>query len=165
MTIVAHHHPFVIGVDTHARTHALAILACPTAEVFDQAQFPTTTAGLRRALAWVGRRTAGDLDVLWVIEGTGTYGARLAHAATETGYTVVEAPRMDSRNCRTRTSPSPSPTTRSCGPSRSPRAGGAALPCRRPPDSPVAHALPPSTTQSCCPPGSLARPRRPRLPA
>lgn len=100
MTIVAHHHPFVIGVDTHARTHALAILACPTAEVVDQAQFPTTTAGLRRALAWVGRRTAGDLDVLWVIEGTGTYGARLAHAATETGYTVVEAPRMDSRNNR-----------------------------------------------------------------
>ena len=47
MTIVAHHHPFVIGVDTHARTHALAILACPTAEVVDQAQFPTTTAGLR----------------------------------------------------------------------------------------------------------------------
>ena len=45
MTIVAHHHPFVIGVDTHARSHALAILACPTAEVVDQAQFPTTTAG------------------------------------------------------------------------------------------------------------------------
>ena len=30
MSIVAHTRPFVIGVDAHARTHALAVLACPT---------------------------------------------------------------------------------------------------------------------------------------
>jgi len=64
MTIVAHAHPFVIGVDAHARNHAVAVLACPTGEVVDEAQFPATVAGLQRAVSWVARRTGGDLDVL-----------------------------------------------------------------------------------------------------
>ena len=97
MTIVAHAHPFVIGVDTHARNHAVSILACPTGELVDDAQFPTTAAGLSRAVSWAGRRTGGDATVLWVIEGTGTYGARLARAASDGGYAVVEAPRMNAR--------------------------------------------------------------------
>jgi hypothetical protein len=97
MSIVAHTRPFVIGVDAHARTHALAVLACPTGEVLDEAQFPATTAGLARAVAWVARRTGADLDALWVIEGVGTYGARLARAAADAGYAVAEAPRMNAR--------------------------------------------------------------------
>ena len=97
MSIVAHTRPFVIGVDAHARTHAIAILACPTGEVIDEGQFPATVAGLQRAIAWVARRTGADLDTLWVIEGVGTYGARLAHTAADTGYTVVEAARMNAR--------------------------------------------------------------------
>lgn len=97
MAIVAHTSPFVIGVDTHARNHAVSILACPTGEIIDEAQFPATAAGLSRAVSWAGRRTGGDTAVLWVIEGTGTYGARLARAATDAGYTVVEAPRMNAR--------------------------------------------------------------------
>lgn len=97
MAIVAHTHPSVIGVDTHARNHAVSILACPHGEVIDQAQFPATAAGLSRAVSWAARRTGGDLDVLWVIEGTGTYGARLARAAADAGYGVVEAPRMNAR--------------------------------------------------------------------
>ena len=66
--MVAHTHPFVIGVDAHARNHALAILACPTGEVLDEGQFPATGAGLQRAVDWVARRTGGDLDTLWVVE-------------------------------------------------------------------------------------------------
>ena len=97
MSIVAHTRPFVIGVDAHARTHALAILGCPTGELLDEAQFPATAAGMRRALDWVARRTGGDLDTLWVIEGVGTYGARLARTATDAGYPVVEASRMSAR--------------------------------------------------------------------
>jgi len=100
MTIVAHAHQFVIGVDTHARNHALAILAAPTGEIIDDAQFPATATGLSRAVAWVGRRTGGDLDALWVIEGIGTYGARLARAAANAGYLVVEAARMNARGHR-----------------------------------------------------------------
>ncbi len=97
MSIVAHTRPFVIGVDAHARTHALAVLACPAGEVLDEAQYPATTAGLARAVVWVARRTGGDLDTLWVIEGIGTYGARLARTAAQAGYTVVEVPRMSAR--------------------------------------------------------------------
>lgn len=102
MAIVAHTHPFVIGVDTHARNHAVSVLACPTGEIIDEAQFPATAAGLSRAVSWSGRRTGDDLDVLWVIEGTGTYGARLARAAADAGYTVVEGPRMNAREPRRR---------------------------------------------------------------
>ena len=67
MTIVAHAHPFVIGVDTHARNHALAVLAA-TGEVIDTAQFPTSSGGMARAISWAARRTGGDQSALWVIE-------------------------------------------------------------------------------------------------
>lgn len=97
MTIVAHAHPFVIGVDTHARTHTFAILAAATGEPISTEQFPTTAAGMDRAIAWVARRTDGDLAALWVIEGVATYGARLAAAVSRAGYEVVEAARMDAR--------------------------------------------------------------------
>jgi transposase len=97
MTIVAHTSPFVIGVDTHAKSHAISILASPHGEIIGEAQFPATAVGLARAVVWAGRRTGGDLGALWVIEGTGTYGARLARAATDAGYAVVEAPRMNAR--------------------------------------------------------------------
>ncbi len=97
MTIVAHAHPFVIGVDTHAKSHALSILATPHGEAVDEATFPTTTAGIARAIDWVGRRTGGDLGVLWVIECAATFGAQLAHAVTTAGYQVVEAAQMSAR--------------------------------------------------------------------
>jgi transposase len=96
MTIVAHVHPFVVGVDTHARNHVLTILAA-TGELIDTGQFPTTSAGMTRAIAWAARRTGGELGTLWVIEGAASYGARLAHAAAQVGYQVVEAARMNAR--------------------------------------------------------------------
>lgn len=99
MTIVAHAHPFVIGVDTHARNHALAVLAA-TGEVIDTAQFPTTAAGMARAIAWAGRRCGGDLATLWVIEGVASYGAGLAALVERAGYEVVEAARMNTRTNR-----------------------------------------------------------------
>ena len=45
MTIVAHAHPFVIGVDTHARSHTFAILVAATGEPIATEQFPSTQAG------------------------------------------------------------------------------------------------------------------------
>lgn len=60
-------------------------------------QFPTTDAGMSRAIAWAGRRTGGDADALWVIEGVATYGARLTALVVDTGYRVAEAPRMSAR--------------------------------------------------------------------
>jgi transposase len=95
--IVAHSYSFVVGVDTHARNHTLCLLIAATAEVIDTAEFPTTYAAMKRALARAARRTDGDLNVLWVIEGVATYGATLAAMATDAGYKVVEAPRMPAR--------------------------------------------------------------------
>ena len=43
------------------------------------------------------RRTGGDQDALWVIEGVGSYGAYLAGACGQAGDEVVEAARMDAR--------------------------------------------------------------------
>src|SRR5690625_7430041 len=94
MTIVAHAHPFVIGVDTHARNHVLAILAA-TGEIIDTGQFPTTAAGLARTIAWVGRRTGEDLASLWVIEGVASCGECLAASVARGGLGVMESGRRD----------------------------------------------------------------------
>ena len=96
MTIVAHSRPFVIGVDTHAKTHTYAVIDA-TGQSLGCEQFPTTAQGIARAIAWVGRRTTGQAEALWVIECVATYGARLAHAAAGAGYEVAEAPRMSAK--------------------------------------------------------------------
>lgn len=97
MPIVSHTHPFVVGVDTHAKKHALCLVSASTGEVVDQDFFPTTSKGLKRAVAWVAKRTGGDLATLWVIEGAASYGALLARTVTDAGYHTVEAARMDKR--------------------------------------------------------------------
>lgn len=93
MTTVAHSYPFVIGVDTHARTHTYAVLAANGEHLSTEA-FPNTHAGRARAIAWAARRTGGDLETLWIIEGTGSYGALLAGTVSRAGYRVTEAPRV-----------------------------------------------------------------------
>ncbi|MFV0434214.1 MAG: IS110 family transposase [Leucobacter sp.] len=100
MAIVSHVHPFVVGVDTHARTHTFAILVATTSELLASDTFPATAAGMSRAIDWAARRTGGDMDSLWVIEGVGSYGAGLARAVAADGYPVVEAPRMNARALR-----------------------------------------------------------------
>ena len=97
MTIVAHSHPFVVGVDTHAKNHVYAIIATGTGELIETQDFPTGSAGTGRAIAWVGRRTGGDLSTLWVIEGAASYGALLAGAVAAAGYPVAEAAHMSTR--------------------------------------------------------------------
>lgn len=97
MTIVAHSRPFVIGVDTHAKTHTYAVIDTASGQLLGCEQFPTTSSGIARAISWAGRLTVGDVATLWSIEGVATYGARLAHAAADHGYEVVEAPRMNAK--------------------------------------------------------------------
>lgn len=92
MSTVAHLYPFIIGVDTHARTHTYAVTAANGEQLGTEA-FPNTSPGRNRAIAWVARRTQVDTDTLWVIDGVGSYGALLAGAVSRTGYRVVEAPR------------------------------------------------------------------------
>jgi len=97
MSIVAHSHPFVVGVDTHARNHVYAIISTATGEVLETRAFPATGTGINRSIAWVARRTGADLGTLWVIEGAASYGALLAGAVGAAGYPVAEAARMDAR--------------------------------------------------------------------
>lgn len=93
MSSVSEVYRFVVGVDTHAKVHQYAIVDAGTGRVLDEAGFPTSGAGLARAVAWIGRRTDGDLDsVLISAEGTGSYGARLAKVLLDAGYRVVDAP-------------------------------------------------------------------------
>lgn len=99
MTIVAQTHAFVVGADTHSRTHALAIMA-NSGELLDERTFPATKPAMARALDWAARRTGGDLGTLWVIEGAATYGAQLCHTVQEAGYPVIEAPAMSARTRR-----------------------------------------------------------------
>ncbi|BCW73548.1 hypothetical protein NicSoilB8_45920 (plasmid) [Arthrobacter sp. NicSoilB8] len=92
-TTVAHTHSFVIGVDTHARTHTYAVLTSNGEHLGTEA-FPNTHTGRARAIAWAARRTGGDLGALWVIEGIGSYGAHLARQTGLAGYRAVAAGRM-----------------------------------------------------------------------
>ena len=93
MPSVSEVYRFVVGVDTHAKVHQYALVNAGTGQVIDAAGFPTSGAGLARAVAWIGRRTGGDLDAVLVsAEGTGSYGARLAKALLDVGYRVVDAP-------------------------------------------------------------------------
>ena len=91
MTIVAEHYQFVIGVDTHAASHAFALLDASTTAVVEQGQFPATSAGLSPAVVWAARRGSQSDATLVVVEGIGSYGAGVARAFTSAGYRVVEA--------------------------------------------------------------------------
>lgn len=93
MAVVAESFDFVIGVDTHAKTHTLAVVT-PAGLVGDTGTFPTSSPGLGRATSWVSKHTGGPEGcsrVLVSMEGTGSYGARLAAVLTHAGYQVVEA--------------------------------------------------------------------------
>lgn len=52
MTTVAQSRLFVIGVDTHARTHALAVVSASTGEQLACEQFPATATGMKLAIDW-----------------------------------------------------------------------------------------------------------------
>lgn len=57
----------LIGVDTHAAGHTFALINAATGALADTQDFPTSPAGLRRALAWIQRRTDAQ-TVLVVID-------------------------------------------------------------------------------------------------
>lgn len=94
MSIVAHVHPYVVGVDTHARHHVYSVLVSSTGELLGSQKFPTTEAGLKRAMRWVVHRTRSHVEALWVIEGTSSYGAVLTGMVLASDFSVAEAPRV-----------------------------------------------------------------------
>lgn len=97
MEIVATAYDWVVGVDTHAKTNTYAVIESRTGALVDSASFPTTRAGLARAVAWVRRRSTGSL--LAAIEGTSSYGSPIAALFTAEGIPVAEV-RPPSRSSR-----------------------------------------------------------------
>ena len=77
MTTVARAHPFVIGVDTHARSHALTVLAAPNGEQVDAARFPATD---------FTRLCAG----LHIRQSMGRVGQCFDNAAAEAAFSTLE---------------------------------------------------------------------------
>lgn len=88
MPLVAEQFDHVVGVDTHARSHTYCVIECRTGAVVDTATFPTSHAGLARAIRWVRRR--GDGELLAAVEGTSSYGASVATMFAEDGIEVSE---------------------------------------------------------------------------
>jgi len=90
MTTMTSARPLVTGgVDTHRDIHVAAALD-QLGGVLGTAQFPTTKAGYRSALAWL----AGFGQVVAVgVEGTGSYGAALARHLADAGIEVIEVGR------------------------------------------------------------------------
>ena len=89
MSIVAESYPYVMGVDTHAATHSYVIINAATAAVVaGPTKYPSTPAGIGRAIAWCQRRT--DSQVLAAVEGTGSYGHTLTAALTAASIPVAE---------------------------------------------------------------------------
>jgi transposase len=72
---------YVVGVDTHARTHTYTLVAAATGVVAGTETFPTSAAGIGRAIAWLRRRSSGSgRPVFAAVEGTSSYGAKLTEA-------------------------------------------------------------------------------------
>lgn len=89
MAIIAEEFEFVVGVDTHSRTHTFTAVHCATGAVVDTAVFPATSAGMDRAITWIRRRT-GEEKVFAAVEGTSSYGAQLTQALLAVGIDVGE---------------------------------------------------------------------------
>lgn len=98
--MVADQVALVIGVDTHAETHTLALVDAGTQRTTGGLTIPATRAGYRRALAQACLQGPGSR--VWALEGTGCYGAGLARYLAGRGETVVEIsrPRRDGRQGR-----------------------------------------------------------------
>lgn len=98
MAVVAQSYDYVVGVDTHSKTHTLAIISTLTGGEIANGTFPSTSTGMGRALRWVSRRSTDNTgQVLLSMEGTGSYGAKLRQLASQAGYRVVEAPFLQRR--------------------------------------------------------------------
>lgn len=82
---------FVAGVDTHARTHTLAVIDSSSGRQVDTATFPAPAAGSASAAIWLTRRNGGPSAVTVSMEGTGSYGAKLRKNLVALSFRVVES--------------------------------------------------------------------------
>jgi transposase len=82
---------YVIGVDTHAEQHSLALVEARTQRTRRQLSIPATRRGYRQALRLARRQAPARR--LWALEGSGSYGAGLARFLAARGEHVLEVER------------------------------------------------------------------------
>jgi transposase len=94
---------FVVGVDTHADQHALAVVDAATLQTGRQLTILASRQGYRQALRLAKRHAPGRR--CWALEGSGCYGAGLARFLTDRGERVleVERPSRDGQKGRLKT--------------------------------------------------------------
>ena len=90
----------VIGVDTHAERHALALLEAGTARTLAFAEVAACREGYREALRIARRRAQAGR--VWALEGSGSYGAGLARFLAARGERVLEVERPPAQGPRGR---------------------------------------------------------------
>ena len=93
---------FVIGVDTHARTHTLVVVEAASGRTRSTLEIEASRRGYRQALRRVQRRAGGRRA--WALEGSGSYGAGLARFLSSRGELTleVERPRRGAQGLRSR---------------------------------------------------------------
>jgi transposase len=91
---------FVVGVDTHADSHALAVVDAVSQRTSGVFTIAASRRGYRQALRVACRRAPGRR--CWALEGSGCYGAGLARFLAERGEQVleIERPRRQGRHGR-----------------------------------------------------------------
>ena len=82
---------FVVGVDTHADQHALAVVDAATLQTCRQLTVVGQPQGYRQALRLARRHAPGRRA--WALEGSGCYGAGLARFLNSPGERVLEVER------------------------------------------------------------------------
>ena len=88
---------YVLGVDTHPDSHALALVEARTQRTLT---IPASRSGYRQALRLARRQAPGRR--VWALEGTGSYGAGLARFLSERGEQVLEVERPRREGARGR---------------------------------------------------------------
>jgi transposase len=83
---------YVIGVDPHRDSHALALVRAASGGVAVEAQVEASAAGYAQALQLANRHAPGRRA--WAIEGSGSYGAGLARFLSARGERVLEVGRL-----------------------------------------------------------------------
>lgn len=98
MTIVAEAYDYVIGIDTHSRTHTYAIINTATGARTGCEAFPVTSNGMTRAIAWIRRNSHSN--TMAAVEGTNSYGSSIRRILTDEkiSVVVVKPPRKKARN-------------------------------------------------------------------
>ena len=89
--MVADQVDFVVGVDTHADQHALAVVEAATLRTRRQLTVVASRQGYRQALRLAKRHAPGRRA--WALEGSGCYGAGLARFLSLRGERVLEVER------------------------------------------------------------------------